>query len=143
MNLQLGPVETLAYPTITALMDLGYCRQGMLAYSILPVPKPRMTQRDKWKKRPCVMRYRAFCDLVRMAGISLPMAYHVVFVLPTANRKLWGWTHDRKPDRDNLDKALMDAVLKDDSKHGRALVHKVWGETGMILVGPLDQGDVR
>ena len=27
--------------------------------------KPRMTQRDKWKKRPCVLRYHAFRDKMR------------------------------------------------------------------------------
>ncbi len=30
------------------------------------VGKPRMTQRDKWKKRPCVLRYRAFADELRL-----------------------------------------------------------------------------
>ena len=33
-----------------------------LKYDITPVPKPRQTQRDKWKRRDVVMRYRAFAD---------------------------------------------------------------------------------
>jgi len=40
----------------------------MKEYKITPVPKPRQTRSDKWKQRPCVMRYRAFADEVRAAG---------------------------------------------------------------------------
>ncbi len=36
---------------------------------INPVAKPRMTQRDKWDKRPCVMKYWAFKEeLLLKAG---------------------------------------------------------------------------
>lgn len=42
-----------------------------------PCPKPRMTRRDKWMQRPCVMKYRKFCtdvvgayiDACRKAGV--------------------------------------------------------------------------
>lgn len=46
-------------------------------YPILPVPKPRMTQRDVWQKRPVVLRYRKFCDAVRNAGL-LPESDSIV-----------------------------------------------------------------
>lgn len=41
----------------------------IIAFSVVgtPVAKPRMTKRDKWAKRPCVMKYWAWCDLVRFA----------------------------------------------------------------------------
>jgi hypothetical protein len=29
----------------------------------------RMTRADKWKQRPAVMRYRAFCDEVRLKNV--------------------------------------------------------------------------
>lgn len=32
---------------------------------IEPVAKPRMTKKDKWAKRPCVMKYRAYKDMLR------------------------------------------------------------------------------
>ena len=32
-----------------------------------PVPKPRQTRSDVWKKRPAVMRYRQFADELRLA----------------------------------------------------------------------------
>ncbi|HHE6457291.1 TPA: RusA family crossover junction endodeoxyribonuclease, partial [Proteus mirabilis] len=34
----------------------------MKVFNIEPVPKPRMTQADKWKKRPPVLKYFAFKD---------------------------------------------------------------------------------
>lgn len=58
----------------------------MTVYNILPMGKPRMTRADKWKKRPEVMRYRAFCDHVRLLGIYMPESNsHVTFVLPMPN----------------------------------------------------------
>lgn len=55
----------------------------MRVYDITPIGKPRMTQRDKWQKRPPVLRYRAFCDEVRLNHVSLPESgYHVTFILP-------------------------------------------------------------
>ena len=44
-----------------------------MIYDITPCPKPRQTQSDKWKKRPPVLRYRAFADEVRLKikGLNL------------------------------------------------------------------------
>ena len=37
-----------------------------------PIGKPRMTKRDKWKQRECVLRYRAWADAARAAaGVHL------------------------------------------------------------------------
>jgi hypothetical protein len=55
----------------------------MTTYDIEPIGKPRMTRSDKWKKRPEVMRYRAFCDEVRLRKLTMPESgAHVTFVLP-------------------------------------------------------------
>ena len=35
-----------------------------------PAPKPRMTQSDRWKQRPCVLRYREYADAIRAAAID-------------------------------------------------------------------------
>jgi len=40
----------------------------------VPVPKPRMTQRDKWAQRPQVVRYRTFENAVLAAAIEAKMA---------------------------------------------------------------------
>lgn len=91
-----------------------------------PVPKPRQTQSDKWNKRPVVMRYRAWADLVQaiaptdigepaltMNGVCL----HATFYLPmpqswpkSKRDAMRGTRHLQKPDLGNLMKALEDAM---------------------------------
>lgn len=116
-------------------------------YKITPVPKPRMTQSDKWKQRPCVMQYRQFCDDVRAAGIELPESGAVViFILPMPvswskkkRAKFNGMAHQTRPDLDNLIKALSDAVHKEDCRiwdYGG--LQKVWGVSGKIVVATRD-----
>ena len=114
----------------------------VVCYPVLPVPKPRMTRSDKWKKRDCVLRYRAFCDEVRLRGVELPESgSHVIFVLPMPKswskkkREIYnGQAHQQKPDKDNLEKALLDALFSDDCHIWDSRVSKVWGETGEIWV---------
>lgn len=106
-----------------------------------PVGKPRMTQSDRWKKRPAVLRYRAFCDELRLKLRFLPEHLDITFLLPMPH----SWSekrkcamdkapHTAKPDIDNLLKALLDAMLEDDSCihtiHG---LRKRWARTGGIF----------
>ena len=111
-------------------------------YPIIPVPKPRQTQRDKWDKRPPVLRYRAFADEVRMRQVTLRNGSGLVFVLPMP--KSWsekkkaqmdGRWHEQKPDLSNLIKALEDACFCNDS-HLAYYSHleKLWGYEGEIWV---------
>ncbi|EOY5741206.1 RusA family crossover junction endodeoxyribonuclease [Enterobacter ludwigii] len=114
----------------------------MTVYNILPMGKPRMTRADKWKKRPEVMRYRAFCDHVRLLGICMPESNsHVTFVLQMP--KSWskkkrvemnGKPHQGKPDLDNLMKSLMDALFEDDTHIWDSRITKLWGENGQIII---------
>ena len=114
----------------------------MQVFEITPCPKPRMTQADKWKRRPPVMRYRAYCDQVREAGIELPEShYHVTFVLPMpaswSKKKraaMAGMPHQSRPDKDNLEKALLDAVFEEDCRVWDGRVTKVWGDVGKIMI---------
>lgn len=111
-------------------------------FNITPLGKPRMTRADKWKKRPEVLRYRAFCDEVRLNNVSLPESgYHVIFVLPMPpswskkKRPLMdGKPHQQKPDKDNLEKALLDAIFGEDSHIWDGRVTKIWGETGQMII---------
>ena len=111
-------------------------------FSITPLGKPRMTRADKWKKRPEVLRYRAFCDEVRLNNVSLPESgYHVIFVLPMppswSKKKrslIDGKPHQQKPDKDNLEKALLDAIFGEDSHIWDGRVTKIWGETGKMII---------
>ena len=50
---------------------------NMKVYDITPMGKSRMTRADKWKKRPEVLRYRAFCDEVRLRVLSCRKAVHI------------------------------------------------------------------
>lgn len=112
------------------------------SYDITPIAKPRMTQRDKWAQRPCVMKYRAYCDEVRAKGIEIPESgSHVTFILPMPKSwskkkrsELAGKEHRQRPDWDNLAKALMDAVLKEDSGVWDIRVTKLWGDRGQIIL---------
>lgn len=113
-------------------------------YYIVPVPKPRMTQRDKWAKRPCVLRYRAFCDRVRFARVKLPEPCRVIFHLPmpaswskAKREKFDGQAHRQKPDLDNLLKALIDAVYREDAHLAFICAEKRWALEGAIEVIPL------
>lgn len=116
--------------------------ENSMIYDITPVPKPRMTQRDKWAKRKPVVTYRAFKDEIRLRKVSLPeYGYHVTFVIPMP--KSWskkkktemnGKPHQQRPDKDNLEKALLDAVFDEDSRVWDGRVTKVWGRKGLIIV---------
>lgn len=110
---------------------------------VTPVGKPRMTQRDKWQKRPCVMRYRAFCDEVRLhtggylEGIhTVKLLFHIPMPKSWSKKKkeeMFNTPHRQKPDIDNLCKAFMDAILKDDSCVDRLEARKVWYTEGLII----------
>ncbi len=103
-----------------------------------PVGAPRMTQRDKWQQRPCVMRYRAWKDAARKAAGWIPCAdliLSVSWVAYFSTPVSWskkkrvaaiGTLHRSKPDRDNVDKSLLDALFVDDSKIAAGSIEKRW-----------------
>ena len=105
-----------------------------------------MTQADRWKKRPCVVRYFSWCNQLRMMRPEVnwsPLSLKFVIEMPKSWSKkkkaeMDGKPHQSKPDLDNLIKAFKDALLKDDSKvwrYGRMM--KVWGKRGLIIVDPV------
>ena len=97
-----------------------------------------MTRSDRWKQRPCVLRYRAFADKLRLLvgavpepPISLEVVFHVP--VPKSRRKgksrvLHGSPHlGKRGDLDNNLKALMDALWPDDdSGVWRVVAEKRW-----------------
>lgn len=111
-------------------------------YDITPVPKPRMTQSDKWKRRECVLKYRDYCDKLRELNFKIKKSgSHIVFVFPMP--KSWSkrikdelryQPHSQTPDVDNCLKACMDAVFKNDSHVFDIRVSKFWGDEGAIYV---------
>lgn len=114
----------------------------MKAYNITPYPKPRMTRSDKWNKRPCVVKYREFCDKVRASGLTLNQkGYWVEFIMlmpkswsEKKKREHLGTPHTQTPDKDNLEKALLDAKYSNDSHMWCGGVSKRWGASAQIRV---------
>lgn len=123
-------------------------RAGTIRFIVVgrPLGKPRMTQRDKWAKRECVLAYRSWADAIRSAAGKLPPASHVtrldwiaVFVPPrswsaTRRAMMIGRQHRSRPDRDNIDKAVLDALFACDSAIAFGTISKVWGEQDRIEI---------
>lgn len=103
-----------------------------------PIGAPRMTQRDRWKKRPVVLRYFAWRDKAREAAGELPPAEQIeslswvaYFSPPVSWSKkkrtaVLGQLHRAKPDRDNIDKAILDALFEKDQNIAKGSVEKRW-----------------
>ena len=119
----------------------GYTKENM-KYPIEPVAKPRQTRSDKWKKRPCVMKYRWFADLCRSYKVQVPEAgSHITFHLPMPSswsekrkKSMEGKPHQQTPDKDNLEKALLDAVYGNDCVVWDSRVTKRWARNGAIEI---------
>lgn len=105
-----------------------------MRYDIKPCPKPRMTQSDRWKKRPCVLRYFEFKDKVRELDITIPESnFHVIFWIEMPKswskkkkKEMAGNPHQQRPDKDNLEKSLFDAILDEDCRVWDSRTTKRW-----------------
>jgi Holliday junction resolvase RusA-like endonuclease len=101
-----------------------------------PIAKPRQTRSDKWKERPCVVRYREWADRARAAVGAVPsQAQHadIIIYLPlpqslSAKKRsaMAGTPHRVKPDIDNLVKSALDALLKRDQGIYELRAKKFW-----------------
>lgn len=117
-----------------------------LTFPVNPFPKPRMTQSDKWKKRPVVVKYHIFKDSLNHYAdefnYTVGEQLSVVFILKMP--KSWsekkkkefdGQPHQQTPDLDNLVKAFKDALCLEDSYiHTYINMQKKWGREGKIIV---------
>lgn len=120
-----------------------------------PVPKPRMTQADKWQKRPCVVKYWQWAETARMSflqvypGVELPGCPSTIvmrFYLPfppsysmKKRRMLAGALHRETPDLLNLGKAAEDALWPQDKGLAREVLSKWWDDGG----GPRTEIEIR
>ena len=119
--------------------------QNRIVPHITPCAKPRMTKRDRWKKRPCVERYFAFRDQIhacadKLEGVQI-FGSHFIFVIPMP--KSWSkkkkaenfaQAHIVRPDSDNLLKGFFDSWLAEDACVWDARASKFWGYTGAIII---------
>ena len=126
-----------------------------------PIGKPRQTRADKWQRRPCVLRYRAWADKARadlyqaakirefprgMYDVSW-IAYIGMADSWSAKKKalLAGKPHFGKPDRDNIDKAILDSLFGDDRGVTTGTLSKRWddgkGPRVEVVITPIE-GDL-
>lgn len=110
-------------------------------YNIDPCSAPRMTQSDKWKKRPCVVKYFAYRDELKRLGVEIPENSLIRFWIPMPP----SWSkkkkedhvskpHRAKPDIDNLIKGVLDGIYEEDKTVWKISAEKVWGYEGAIEI---------
>ena len=117
----------------------------MITFDIKPCPKPRQSRSDRWRVRPEVLRYRVFCDTLRLQAhqkkFQLPDSFAVEFVIPLPNswsekkkKIMIGKPHQTTPDLSNLLKSLEDALRAEDKEIWDVHASKRWGERGEIKI---------
>lgn len=115
-----------------------------------PVAKPRMTRSDKWKERDIVLKYRAFCDELRLKYREpFPEQARITFVVPMPSswskkkkEQMSGMPHQQRPDVDNLAKSVLDALCGDDSYVYNLWADKYWGYQGEVHIDSIDDIEV-
>jgi hypothetical protein len=115
-------------------------------YQIAPVPAPRMTRADAWKKRPVVVQYHAFqsalCsevmldvlhDRIKLRDLFSHVGIRFYVPMPPSWSKkkralMAGAPHEAKPDNDNFLKAFFDSLFEQDSCAWDARSQKRWAD---------------
>lgn len=113
-----------------------------MTIQIDPVAKPRMTQRDRWAKRPVVIRYYTFCNKLRemyTSGIGgkVELEFHVPMPKSWSKKKklqMVGQPHTQRPDIDNFIKSVLDALCDDDSHVWSVKAEKYWSNEGKVVI---------
>jgi Holliday junction resolvase RusA-like endonuclease len=118
----------------------------MILIPVTPVPKPRMTRADRWKKRPCVVRYWAFKDALRasMEEQKVPMEFtelNIIFMVPMPKswskkkkKEMDNKPHQQRADLDNYLKAFLDCIMSEDCAVWEVYARKVWSTEGGIVL---------
>lgn len=125
-------------------------------FPIEPCPAPRMTRRDakftdpnhpdpKKRQRECVTRYFAFKNtfqwLCKQQHCQLSHTNHLLFVLPMAKslslkkktQMVFGPCQQR-PDKDNMEKAVLDSFGVEDGYVWDGRTTKIWGWQPAIII---------
>lgn len=110
-----------------------------------------MTRSDQWRKRPATTKYWKFKDILGIIFPDAPLPHipvhvHFIFAMPkswSGKKKavMAGKPMLQKPDRDNLEKAYLDALYGDDSTSWDGRTSKWWGVKGAIIVVPIDAAE--
>lgn len=120
-------------------------------FDIEPVAAVRTSRGDvvmarRGNPRPAIARYYVFREQLNILALQqnfvMPeFGYRLVFHLPMPaswsakkRREMCGQPHQQRPDKDNLEKAFLDALLEEDSHIWDGRVTKLWAETGHIIL---------
>lgn len=108
---------------------------------VLVVPAPRQSRRDAWNPRPCVLRYRACADHLRVLRLRLPPRFALVFYLPmpaswsrTKRDAVRGQPMQQLGDGDNLQKTVMDALVRQDGRLWDGRWVKLWADGPRLVI---------
>ena len=120
----------------------------MRVIPIDPMPKPRMVNSDRWRKRKTVVRYWLYKDelreLVPDLVNNLAGSFRLIFLIPfpksyskKKRESLLHKPHELKPDTDNLTKAFLDCLAEEDKHVSEVHYAKFWAEEGCIIYEPI------
>ena len=116
-----------------------------MIFNITPIPKPRMTRADSWKKRPCVVRYWDYKDNLTLQARALrftveehlDIEFHIPMPKSWSKKKkakMLGNPHQQTPDIDNLSKAFLDSLCEQDNYVWSLVAKKYWSDKGFIKI---------
>jgi len=112
-----------------------FLETSVITINVAPCSKPRMTQADKWKKRPSVVKFFAFRDAIKQSTIhnialeSFDIEFYIEMPKSWSKKKKElhnGNPHKQRPDLDNYIKAWCDSVFEEDSVVWRFKASKRW-----------------
>ncbi len=122
-------------------------QSGTLVLNVAPMPAPRLNRKSRFnpEKKQLFKAYMAWKKTVQLlaqqAGWEPTESLHVTFILPmpkswskTKRKQMIHTPHRQKPDRNNLMKALEDALYQDDSGVWKSTEEKLWGPEGKIIL---------
>ncbi len=116
-----------------------------LIVNVNPMGKPRMSRADRWKKRPCVLRYFAYSNIIKEVMLlqnfqpanELIMTFYVMMPKSWSKKKkaeMVGTPMQSKADIDNIVKGVLDSLLKKDETVWKICASKRWAFSGQIIV---------
>jgi Holliday junction resolvase RusA-like endonuclease len=116
-----------------------FLETSVITINVAPCSKPRMTKRDRWAKRPSVLKFFAFRDAIKQSKYWKP---HNLLSLESFDIEFYvempkSWSkkkkalhinqpHKQRPDLDNYIKAWCDSVFEEDSVVWRFKASKRW-----------------